>query len=492
MLIVGSLSGIQDFLFDIRESGGKQAAALRFRSLRVQLIAECVARRVLWTLDLPEQDRLIYCTAGKFAIDAAGTTSIDEQISQISSDVNEWLLDQTHGRVRCAIVFDDSTGTAAHRNDIVNSALQRRKLRPWAPSAWGEDSLIIESLFDRKAETDRDAEWGRRLLDTGRQTVELLWQTGANSEESIAGVSMRLTAGEPGPSSNGRSTIALDRLARHVPRNTDRTMVEFVDLAALSRGAPMLGVLKADADALGAAIHRQLADATTFDPLRQFSHRLDAFFGRALGHALGEAGSRWANIYTIFAGGDELLLVGPWDVAIDFASHLRQAFSHEFAADGLTISAGCAIVKSKFPIRNAVHQADELLDQSKAGSKDQFSALGGTWRWADHATIIGAGKQLAEWTDTGEIQRGWLHTLLELALLRRGEGTSRDGKIIPQMATSRLHYHVARNWPKAGSARQWVDKLLKQFEQLDAAQDRHLPEVLRYAVLATRSQGDQP
>lgn len=30
MLILGDTSGIQDFLFDIRETGGKQAAMLRF------------------------------------------------------------------------------------------------------------------------------------------------------------------------------------------------------------------------------------------------------------------------------------------------------------------------------------------------------------------------------------------------------------------------------------------------------------------------------
>jgi CRISPR/Cas system-associated protein Cas10 (large subunit of type III CRISPR-Cas system) len=126
-MILGALSGIQNYLFNVRESGGKQAATLRFRSLRVQLIAECIARRVLWALDLPEQQRLLYCAAGKFAIDATGAASVDSRLDPIRADIDKWLLEQTHGRLRCAIVADESQGTAAQRNDAAHDALQRRK-----------------------------------------------------------------------------------------------------------------------------------------------------------------------------------------------------------------------------------------------------------------------------------------------------------------------------------------------------------------------------
>ncbi len=55
MLILGDISGIQDFLFDVREPGGKQAAMLRFRSLRLQLVVEAIARRVLPAMQLTKQ-----------------------------------------------------------------------------------------------------------------------------------------------------------------------------------------------------------------------------------------------------------------------------------------------------------------------------------------------------------------------------------------------------------------------------------------------------
>jgi CRISPR-associated protein Csm1 len=210
-------------------------------------------------------------------------------------------------------------------------------------------------------------------------------------------------------------------------------------------------------------------------------------------------GSRWNDIYTVFAGGDDLLVVGPWDVVIDFAAHLRDQFAQEFRSDGLSISAGCAIVKPKFPIHLAARQAEELLEKAKTGTKDQFAFPGNLWNWSDHAKIVDAGKQLADWVDAGDIQRGWLHAVLELALLRSGQSPGRDQRTIPAMATSRLLYPVARNWPREnatgekGRARQWINTVAANFDRFEKTTDpitRHLPAILRYAMLASRAKGD--
>lgn len=495
MLIVGDLSGIQDFLFDIRETGGKQAATLRFRSLRLQLICECMARRVLWTLNLSEPDRLLYCAAGKFAIDATGVTSINSLLDPLRIDLEKWLLEHTHGRLKAAIICDGASGTAAERNDAANAKLQYAKLRPWARRSWADAPLVVPAIFDSRdgnEENERDKKLGGRLLDGTIRSIKLSRQPTQGSQAYV-GVSVQFSdqpSASPGAS---HASIPMDRIARHTPRDDGRRLVEFVDLAGRSRGAPMLGVLKADADALGAAIRRRLGKSLTFDPLKQFSRKLDQFFGQALQQEMTAPGSRWSDLYTVFAGGDDLMLVGPWNIVIDFAAHIRAAFMREFQSDGLTISAGCAIVKPKFPIHLAAGQAEAMLKDAKKGTKDQFALLGDVWKWDDHAAIIDAGKQLADWTDAGDIQRGWLHTLLELALLQRSVVASRDNGIIPAMAASRLAYHVARNWPKTGPARQWIDKLMKHFDQYPNPKDpiiSYLPVTLRYAMLASRSQGD--
>jgi CRISPR/Cas system-associated protein Cas10 (large subunit of type III CRISPR-Cas system) len=42
-LILGDLSGLQDYLFDVAAEGGGQARRLRARSLSISLLAECAA-----------------------------------------------------------------------------------------------------------------------------------------------------------------------------------------------------------------------------------------------------------------------------------------------------------------------------------------------------------------------------------------------------------------------------------------------------------------
>lgn len=488
MLILGDISGIQDFLFDVREEGGKQAATLRFRSLRLQLIAECIARRVLWTLDLPEQERLLYCAAGKFAIDATGATAVNSQLDPIRASIEKWLLEHTQGRLRCAIVVDDSEGTPVERNDSAHAKLQQAKLRSWSHSPWPP---VVDASFDLKTENDEDSRIGRELFERQTQTIGFV-SSADRSDMQMVGVHVTFSPGKPAPTKNDFASRSFETLNLHAPRKADGSLVEFITLSEKSRGAAMLGVLKADADNLGAAFRKALGGSSTFKPLSDLSHKLNTFFGQTLNSEMSATDSRFRNIYTVFGGGDDLLLVGPWDIVIDFASHVRKKFMQEFEADGLTLSAGCAIVKPKFPIHLAAQQAEELLEHAKNQPKDQFALFDEVWKWSDHARIIDAAKQLADWVDAGHIHRGWLHTLLELTLLRRGQSSGRDSRLVPAMATSRLHYHIARNW-KYGPTRQWATAVARNFDNYPNPADatiRHLPAILRYAMLATRSKGE--
>lgn len=502
MLIVGDISGIQDFLFDVRETGGKQAASLRFRSLRLQLIVECIARRVLWSLELPEQPHLLFCAAGKFQIEGPSDPEIGSKLDRIRASIDSALLAETHGRLRCAISAHAGGSTAAGQNDGVSHMLQRAKLSTLGSTAW-KDRLIVPMIFDKDVENEHDKRLDELIRRQNTTSVELSADA-PDSDPCYVGVGIRFRSEPHEPPRIGRSAFPLSRVARHIPMKLDersnrKIPVWFTELAARSRGAPMLGVLKADADNLGTAIRKRLGSSSTFQPLVNFSQMLETFFGQMLQREMEHRDSRWNSIYTVFAGGDDLLLVGPWDVIIDFASHVREMFIREFKADELTISAGCAIVKPKFPIHLAADQAEALLEQAKTATKDQFAMLGDVWKWEEHPKVIDAGKQVADWVDGGDIQRGWLHTLLELALLRRGESPGRDASMPPAMATSRLSYHVARNWPKPnapgekGRTRQWVDTVVRHFDTYENSKDpvtRHLPAILRYAMLASRAKGD--
>jgi len=563
MLILASLSGIQDFLFDVRESGGKQARQLRFRSFRIQLMAECMAVRLLEALRPPEQalpfDRLVFSAAGNVCIDAGDLDDATRvRLREAVVDVEQRLLRETHGRLRLAVALHNGDGAFGGRFEKARALLAREKLRSWAQAAgaggaaehvsdasrrWETAALTLPGVWDPDAEAERDAKLGDRLvkakwLNFWRPDVA---HSGGGSVEDVLGVGITYTDKEPEQPqglwscshlerpeekshSVDRGRFHVRRLARHVPRDPDGQPIEFVDLAREARGAPMLGVLKADADSLGAAVSETLessaGDAGT--ALRKLSEALDGFFAGTLQEEMHHARSnrhtsqRWDLIYTVFSGGDDMLVVGPWNVMLDFAGHMRRLFDARFGsaarerpcAKPLTISAGVAIIKPRYPVHLAAMQAEELLEKAKgetaAGAiqpKDQCAALGQIWKWRDHDAMIQAGRQLADWVDAGVIQRGWLHTLLTLALLRRGEAGRECAGVPPEVATSRLVYHVARNWPRKrdhtrneaeNAARDWIDAILREFDQFNTTTHvatMHLPAIARYAILATRSGG---
>ena len=517
MILLASIGGIQEFLFDVREDGGGQARSLRHRSFRIQLLAECVAIRLLKAAGLA-RDKLLFCAAAKVAIDATGiTTEARDAVRSAVADLECHLLNETHGRLRLAFAAQDSAETFATTVQRAERALRRSKLRAYAPhgdsNPWNLESLTLDHPWDASTEAEMDAEFGRKLatakwLSINRDEGELdplgspclglrvrLSQDVPRNWPSLISCS-NLVSPETRPAGIHGSLFHPRTLARHIPRDERGNPIEFVALAQRSRGAPMLGVLKADVDSLGVAASAAIARGGAAS-LRNFSEGLDRFFSQTLEAEKNRADSPWSNIYTVFSGGDDILAVGPWDLMIDFAGHMQTLFSKQFGTGALnspssvplTLCAAVAIIKPRYPVHIAAHQAEELLSHAKtkcadsaAMPKDQCAAFGDLWKWKDHARIINDGKKLADWVDAGIVQRGWLQTILELALLQCGDAGPEYENIPPATAGYKLAYHIARNWPSSGPARIWIDQVAKKFE----SQSRHFQTIVRYAMLATR------
>lgn len=540
MLILAVLSGIQEFLFDVRESGGGQAKSLRHRSFRIQLIAECVAERLMdATRDY--QPHLLFCAAAKIAIHVEHARDMQNHLRVTAADIENLLLNQVHGRLYLSLAIAPSDDRFADLYERANRSLTLAKLRAFALetevgiAAWREDGLIAHEVYDADTEARIDADIGSQLVKARWLVIERQGGSRPSNTIDTVGLQVRLCNDAPAPSDALLSYSNLERpeerpsgidepafrvrrLARHVPRDAKGDLIEFVDLARHhSRGAAMLGVLKADVDSLGQAISETLKASGSDGAvvLKTLSEALDLFFAKTL--ETEKQQSPWDLIYTVFSGGDDMLIVGPWDIVLDFAGHVHRLFEQAFGPTAagrpcpspLTISAGVAVIRPKYPIHIAAQQADDLLDTAKhrpapgaAVSRDQCAALGEVWKWADHDHVIADGKRLADWVDEGIIQRGWLHTLLALALLRRGKAGPEYAGVAPERATSRLAYHVARNWPqrqdhprddkqRAGNvAREWIESVLKDFDANPGearSRVKHLLAVIRYAILATRA-----
>jgi CRISPR-associated protein Csm1 len=95
------------------------------------------------------------------------------------------------------------------------------------------------------------------------------------------------------------------------------------------------------------------------------------------------------KIYTVYSGGDDLLLVGPWETVIYFADELYKKF-REFTCENedITLSAGIAIVKPKLPVSKWAVIVNELLERSKSEGRDRLTLFNTTIKWEELGELI--------------------------------------------------------------------------------------------------------
>jgi len=521
MIVLGDISGIQSYVFDVAEDGGGQARRLRSRSFFVQLLAETAALRVRRALGWGPEAMLL-CGAGKFTL--CGPSASEGLLAAEQQAINDWLRSETRGELRLTLAWADTVESQLAGYQAAQKELLRKKAQPWAPApgaGWADSRLILDPLdtpcslchHARATEEEVDPDGVRRLVCHTCSRNRVIGQTLPRArwlvirdapqaadlpmfglgidvvtndtvriEPRILAVA-NLQEPENCPVWCPRDRFMQRRLMAHVPTDDHGAPVWFTELAKQSQGDPLLAVLKADADSLGLRFEHLLNNGG-LGAMHELSDRLDGFFAGRLRQELAKANGRWQSIYTIFAGGDDLIMVGPWNVMVDFAGAMRQWFADEFPDHGLTLSAGLELMKPKRPIKPTVERAELLLNEAKDSGKDRLAAFGQVWPWQDHDAIIAAARKLVAWENVGEIQRGWFHTLLELALVRHDEPPD-------PLATARLAYHVDRNWKKGTEARRWAERLINDFDDRKQLLVRYLPAIVRYALTATRTRDEE-
>ncbi|MCS7045418.1 MAG: hypothetical protein NZO58_03585, partial [Gemmataceae bacterium] len=363
MIVLGDISGIQNYIFDVATEGGGQARRLRARSFFVQLIAEAAALRVRRALGWGPETVLL-CGAGKFTLRGAGANTADGVLTTEEETINAWLRKETQGGLRLTLAWADYAGSELAAYEAAQQQLQQKKAKPWVPrpgTSWTNSKLILDPLdtpcslcHHAPATTEETNPDGvRRLVceacfkngQLGRQLPRARWlvvrDTPATADLNVLDLGIDVVMTES--TTVGAGTLAVAnlrdpatrpswcppdqfvqrRLMAHVPTDDQGTPVWFTELAKQAQGDQLLAVLKADADSLGVQFER-LLNTGGLDGMRELSDRLDEFFAGRLRRELSASGSQWQPIYTIFAGGDDLIMVGPWSVMVDFAGHMRQ------------------------------------------------------------------------------------------------------------------------------------------------------------------------
>ena len=178
-------------------------------------------------------------------------------------------------------------------------------------------------------------------------------------------------------------------------------------------GIDALGILKADVDHLGMLMGCGLPEKRfTISRLATLSRQLNFYFALYLPHLLA-TDERFKNIYTVFAGGDDLFLIGPWNRIYDLVIVLQKTFS-DYVCNNSAIhfSAGISLKKAHTPIDGMAESAEEALEKSKDG-RDQVTMFFQTVKWEKIEELEMIRKKLKEWLDEELITKSMLYRLNE-------------------------------------------------------------------------------
>ncbi|MGE4547744.1 MAG: type III-A CRISPR-associated protein Cas10/Csm1 [Desulfurella sp.] len=145
----------------------------------------------------------------------------------------------------------------------------------------------------------------------------------------------------------------------------------FSAIAEDSKGSKFLGVLKADVDSLGYIFAKGFGDSPGISKVASLSRMLDFFFTGWLQHTIK---TKYQSIYTVFSGGDDLFLIGPFDQIIDVAKDIHKHLKEYTKNDYFHLSCGIYFAKDKIPVYQMAREAEEALESSKR-IKDNLDGL---------------------------------------------------------------------------------------------------------------------
>lgn len=306
-------------------------------------------------------------------------------------------------------------------------------------------------------------------------------------------------------------------IASTVPKYYE-TVLSFTNLAELSKGANKVGILKMDVDNLGKIFASGFAsEEGNIARISTMSSMLDFYFSGILNKICGgyyfldkvcdeckNAGkeveitleeetetrlkvyridnkekvckeclkNKIPAVYVNYAGGDDLLIIGPWDYTIELAKDIRQKFK-EFTCNNadISISGGVFISGQKFPIGRAASLAGEVLKKSKDAGKNSMSAFGETVCWDSNELKKGFNDlfdfsvELEEYVDgeNKKVSKSFVYSLLRMWQSSFGQGKELNDKIRIERKSyiPLLKYKLART-VKDKKLREDLDKKIQK------------------------------
>ncbi len=455
MLIGGDISGVQEFIYTISSRGA--ARTLRGRSFYLQMLTEAILRYTLAELQLPYTN-VIYSGGGHFFLLAP--VDSDARLQEIRRAVTRKLYTHHGPSLYLALASASVPASGfrvgrfteywGHMHAALSLAKQRRFSemgdvliptvfepptfggdRDRTCSVCGQDSRPVETLKEEGEEEGNlictlcssfDTQIGRRLPHSdylafaltpaqprqANSAADALAEFGfqfalLSRGEALPdiGAALRWVVWSLGDAGRGRlpasNSVPVSWQLRYTVNQVPPMTFDQLQ-KRVAGGFERLGVLRMDVDNLGDIFTHGFDRPTgsslaTLARLSTLSFQMTLFFEGWVKKICEEQPD---HIYAVYAGGDDLFLIAPWDLVPALADRIRKDFRrYTHAHPAITLSGGMAFIHGKYPVYQAARDAGDAEGLAKsAPGKDAFGFLGQAWKWNEFEELAKMQAQL--------------------------------------------------------------------------------------------------
>ncbi len=367
-MVAGDFSGIQKYIFAVARTSAKGVAKrLRARSFLVDATVSAVAHALTDKLNLPRMN-ILMLTGGKFYILMPNNEHTQTILSDFTTFAEAHFFDSYKGEIAINLASycfeEDGLKNYSQTLTSLLRVLSKKKASPFASAltsnngqSWNESAFAIyddlanktictscyHALINADDETCVACEDSKQLGGLLPKIKYIVYSKDAGDYRLFDNYYISVFADMPkncrgylveqlndftiNPA-HARLPLSLRVMANRIPINDEGEVITFSELAEKSTGTKKLGILKADVDNLGYLFADGLRHGKThygtIARVNTLSRMLEYFFSGYVNELLS---TQFTDIYSVFSGGDDLFVIGPWDKLPAFALTLQRHLS---------------------------------------------------------------------------------------------------------------------------------------------------------------------
>lgn len=523
-LIRGDFFSIQSFIFNKDAASKNPANSLRGKSFYVSLMSDIASLNVLETLNLPYFN-LMMNAAGQFVILSDYNDEISQKLLALKNEMETWLYNKYYASVSIGLSvlpcsIDDFN--SSNFNLLLLKLLgEKEKSKATRFNLIEDKPYIFTDYYKHFTENSSKCEYcgimpkkdnkfsacnncllylqyGQNLR-TSKYLYIIKNENGEffnkynisfdDKDKDTAFIRMHIDMQDKVDESYNYQDVIHYRSYVAIDNDVIRSFSDIASYSIDKSGANILAVLKADVDNLGLIFACGLSEKDsngkvtrgrlTFSRTNMLSRLIHNFFSYHLYMIMQE---KKLNIYTVFAGGDDLFLVGRYDEVIKTAKILYDEFERFTNYNNeITISCGIGFYNDSSPVWFMAEDAESRLEnakhfrakgQEKSIIKGNISLLYGEYKYATFLKEYAVFQEKIKYYDKHiDVSHGLLYKLMnycDMKIEYEKEQKDNTGNINLNNLLWRSHFHYVlgklsvKNIPKGVNPKEFTDSIKKE------------------------------